>query len=229
MSDDQARRLWTCAREVTPPGLIVEIGSYRGRSAIVLARAAADGVEVVAIDPHAGNDRGPRQWEGTAEEGQSDNDVFRANLAAAGVTEAVRHVRLPSQRAFAEVPGEVDVLYVDGAHKYRPARADIERWGDRVRPGGAMLVHDSWASVGVTLALLRVCVVGTGWRYVGRDGSLTEYRRENLSAADRRRSIARQLAEMPWFARNLLIKLAIVSHAWPVARLLGHRTRNWPY
>jgi predicted O-methyltransferase YrrM len=55
MTDAQARMLWDAAAALGAPARIVEIGSYRGRSAIVLARAAPEGVEVIAIDPHAGN------------------------------------------------------------------------------------------------------------------------------------------------------------------------------
>ena len=51
LSDDQARRLWRAANVVSAPGRVVEIGSFRGRSTIILRRAAAQGVEVVAIDP----------------------------------------------------------------------------------------------------------------------------------------------------------------------------------
>ena len=168
MTDDQARRLWDRARDVRAPGKIVEIGSYRGRSAIVLARAAADGVTVFAIDPHAGNDRGPQQIEGTAEEGNSDHATFLANLERGGVSDRVTHVRLPSAGAHGAIDGEIALLYVDGAHRYGPAREDLARWGARVRPGGAMLVHDAFNAVGVMLAQLRLLVFGSGWRYVGR-------------------------------------------------------------
>ena len=58
MTPGQARRLWSCARAVRPGGMIVEIGSFRGRSMIVLASAAEPGVELVAIDPHAGQRAG---------------------------------------------------------------------------------------------------------------------------------------------------------------------------
>src|SRR5436190_19061420 len=85
LSEDQARRLWERAREVAVGGRIVEIGSFRGRSAIVLARAAAPGVELFAIDPHAGNDRGPREVEADAYRGEADNEAFRRNLERAGV------------------------------------------------------------------------------------------------------------------------------------------------
>jgi predicted O-methyltransferase YrrM len=229
LTEAQARRLWERARELADGGRIVEIGSYRGRSAVVLARAAAAGVEVIAIDPHAGNDRGPQQIEGTAEEGEQDTRAFRANLERAGVAERVRHVRAPSQGALGEVTGEVDLLYVDGAHRYGPARADLERWGGRVRPGGRMLVHDSFSSVGVSLAIARLLVAGREFRYLGRTGSLAEYRKTRLTPGQRLANAGRQAAELPWFARNLAIKLALTLGRRRLARMLGHREGPWPY
>jgi predicted O-methyltransferase YrrM len=232
MSDDQARRLWDRARSVPHGGRIVEIGSYRGRSAIVLGRAAGGAATVVAIDPHAGNDRGPQEIEGSPDEGEADHQAFLSNLERAGVSDAVRHVRRPSQDALDAVDGEVDLLYVDGAHRYGPASADIERWGRRVRPGGSMLVHDSFSSIGVTLALLRLMLLSKEFRYAGRARSMAEYRRVNvpLRAGERIANAGRQLAELPWFVRNVLIKVAIVARLRPLARLLGHRSGDdWPY
>jgi Methyltransferase domain len=230
LSDGQARRLFERAAGVPPAGRIVEIGSYRGRSAIVLANAAA-GAEVVAIDPHAGNDRGPQEIHGSASEGDADHHAFLANLARAGVADRIRHVRLPSQDALGSVEGPIDLLYVDGAHRLRPAIDDIARWGARVRPGGTMLVHDSFSSIGVTLALLRLLALGGDFVYVGRERSLAEYRRVGtpLSPGERLRNAARQLAQLPWFARNVLIKVAIVLRARPVLRALGHDSYDWPY
>ena len=232
LSDGQARRLYERAAAVPPGGRIVEIGSYRGRSAIVMANAVGGaGVELVAIDPHAGNDRGPQEIHGSADEGEADNRAFQANLSRAGVVDAVRHVRLPSQEALGSVEGPIDVLYVDGAHRLGPATDDIARWGARVRPGGSMLVHDSFSSIGVTLALLRLLALGGDFVYVGRERSLAEYRRvgRRLSAAERVRNAAHQLAQLPWFARNVLIKVALVLKLRPLVRLLGHRSSDWPY
>jgi predicted O-methyltransferase YrrM len=212
------------------PARIVEIGSFRGRSTIVLRRAAAPDVEVVAIDPHGGGDRGPREISPDAARGEADHEAFHANLRRAGVDAGVRHVRRMSQDALAEVEGAVDLLYVDGAHRYRPARADIERWGERVAPGGTMLVHDAYNAVGVMLAQLRVLVLSRSWRYVGRTRSLAEYRREELAGEERLRNAARQLRGIPWFVRNGLIKVALVARLRPVARRLGLPDGdNWPY
>ena len=229
LTDAQARRLWSRAEALTPPARIVEIGSYRGRSAIVLGHAAREGVEVLAIDPHAGNDRGPQQIHGTEEEGERDNRLFRANLERTGVSDRVKHLRLRSDDALDEVTGEVAMVYVDGAHRYGPARDDIAGWSARVPPGGRLLVHDSFSSIGVTLALLRLLVAGREFRYEGRDGSLAEYSRTPLVGRERVANAARQLAQLPWFARNVAVKVALMARARPVARLLGHRGGHWPY
>ena len=116
--------------------------------------------------------------------------------------------------------GPADVLYVDGAHRYRPARDDIARWGPRVRPGGTMLVHDAFSSIGVTLALGRTLFLGSDFAYTGRTGSLAEYRRTELRGTRRARNLLRQLRELPWFARNVLVKIALVTRL---------RRGDWPY
>jgi predicted O-methyltransferase YrrM len=229
MTEAQAHRLWDRAQELDPPAQIVEIGSYQGRSAIVLGRAATDGVEVVAIDPHAGNDRGPQQIHGAPDEGQADHEAFLANLEAAGVSERVRHVRQFSHEAHADVAGEIDVLYIDGAHRYVPARDDIRDWGRRVADGGTLLIHDSFSSVGVTLALLTQLFFSPHFRYVGRSGSMTEYRREDQPPRQRLANAGRQAAQLPWFARNVLIKVLILARLGRLTRYLGHREPTWPF
>jgi predicted O-methyltransferase YrrM len=229
LSEAQAQRLWDAARRVPAGGLVVEIGSFRGRSAIVMASALADGARLVAIDPHAGGDRGPQEIAPEAERGQADHQAFLSNLRAAGVESRVEHVRKMSSDAHQDVSEPVDVLYVDGAHRFAPARDDIVSWGARVRDGGTMLVHDSFSSIGVTLATLASIALGTRWRYVGRTSSLAEYRREDVRGFARIVNAARQLAQLPWFARNVVVKVAIVTRLRPLARLMGHRGDHWPY
>lgn len=215
LTDAQAQRLRDAAERLAPGGRIVEIGSFHGRSAVVLARAAAPGVELVCIDPHLGSDRGPQEYAPDHERGEDDFTTFHANLERHGVADRIRHVRSFSQEALDAVDGAVDVLYVDGAHRYRPASDDLVRWGARVPEDGTMLVHDSFSSVGVTLALLRHVTFG-GWTYVGRSGSLAEFRRGRGGLA----SVLRQLAQLPWFARNLVLKALILARV---------RRGPWPY
>jgi hypothetical protein len=218
MTEGQGRALFDAARSCPSGGRVVEIGSFRGRSTIVLALAAGDDVEVVAIDPHAGNDRGPQEIDGFADEAADDHARFVANLMQASVLDRVRHLRMFSDDALEHVD-VVDVLYIDGAHRYAPALADIRQWGAKVTDGGTLLIHDSFSSIGVTAAIVRELVTSPRFRYVGRSRSLAIYRAD--PAGDRCRSALRQLAQLPWFAKNVVLKALIT------ARVL--RGREWPY
>lgn len=227
LSYDQAARLAKSASACPDDGQIVEIGSFRGRSTIVLATAAPDGVTTVAIDPHAGNDRGPQQIDGFAVEAATDFDVFHRNLVAARVAQRVRHVRAFSDRAHAEVIGSIDVLYIDGAHRYRPAEADIRTWGARVRPGGTLLIHDSFSSVGVTCAIVRHLFGSKQFTYVGRSRSLAEYRA--TPPGWRVGNATRQTVQLGWFARNLCVKVLISCRADRLIERVTGRRMEWPY
>jgi hypothetical protein len=210
LTEAQAQLLHDRACAPRPAGAVVEIGSFRGRSTIVLARAAGS---VVAIDPHAGSDRGPREIAARPGVGERELLAFRGNLERAGVADRVRHVRDFSSLALRAFDGPVDLLFVDGAHRFGPARADLVRWGARVPAGGRMLVHDAYSSVGVTLALLTSVVPARSWRYLGRDGSLAAYVRARSLAP------GRELAALGWFAGNLVRKGLIVARLregpWP--------------
>ena len=229
LTDEQVGRLHRAAAASPPAGRIVEIGSFRGRSTIVLASSAPEGSEIVAIDPHAGNDRGPQEIEGFEVEARVDNDRFEANLRAAGVRDRVVHHRVFSDAAHSLVGDPIDVLFVDGAHRFAPARADIRDWGARVTPGGRMLIHDAFSSVGVTAAILVELTWSSDWRYDGRSGSLAEFRRERVRGRVRARSAGQQLLQLGWFARNVVVKVLIVAGLGRVARWLGHRQDAFPY
>ncbi|HSL56320.1 MAG TPA: class I SAM-dependent methyltransferase, partial [Acidimicrobiales bacterium] len=174
-------------------------------------------------------DRGPQEYDGFVDEAERDHAAFLANLERAGVASRVRHVRRFSDAAHDAVDGDVDLLYIDGAHRFAPARADIRDWGARVRPGGTLVIHDSFSSVGVTLAIGAELLASGRWRYVGRSGSLAEYHRERLGPLARVRNAGAQLLQVPWFVRNLAIKVLIVARLGPLTRLLGHRDGGWPY
>jgi predicted O-methyltransferase YrrM len=228
-SPDQLARLAERAAAVPPGGRIVEIGSFRGRSTIAIARCSPPGVEIVAVDPHAGTDRGPQEIAGFAAAAAEDHEAFLANLDRAGVRDRVTYVRRFSQDALADVDGPVDLLHIDGAHRLTPARHDLRSWGARVPPGGCLLVHDAFSSVGVTGAIGAELLLSRQWRYVGRSRSLAEYRRESMTGRARLRNVGRQLAELPWFARNVAIKALLVARMGRLAHLLGHDGENWPY
>jgi hypothetical protein len=95
-----------------------------------------------------------------------------------------------------------------------------------------MLVHDSFSSIGVTLALLTACAGSSRWRYEGRTGSLAEYSRRASRPSLRSRLIdlGRHLAELPWFARNVAIKVLVLAGRRRWAERIGlDPAAPWPY
>ena len=118
MTDDQARRLHDRAAELGDGTQIVEIGSFRGRSMIVLASTASDGVAITAIDPHMGSDRGPQEIE--ADQVRGDDDYARKrDIVAQAATDAGRD------------PSDIECCVTVGGD-LPESDADSEAWRERL-------------------------------------------------------------------------------------------------
>ncbi len=215
LTRDQAHDLYTAAAAVPPGGLVVEIGSHHGRSAVVLATALPEGARLTAVDPF------PDDWRYGAAGTERE---FRAHTQRAGVSRAI-DLRVATSRAVREAwTGPVDLVYVDGKHDFWTVRDDL-RWADLVAPGGWVFVHDAFSSLGVTTALLRHLLGSRSVRYAGRTGSLARLQVTSPSWGDR----ARLLAQLPWWLRNLTVKVFLRLRLRPLARALGHHDRADPY
>jgi MMP 1-O-methyltransferase len=126
---EEGERLYSLASACTGRGVIVEIGSFHGKSTICLALGSKAGkqVPVYAIDPH----RRP-SW-----------DPFLANLERAGVSDLVRPIRARSQKAAADFDERIELLFIDGNHRYKRVRQDFNRWVPKVVEGGIVAMHDT--------------------------------------------------------------------------------------
>ncbi|GAA4720855.1 class I SAM-dependent methyltransferase [Nocardioides conyzicola] len=215
LTRDQARVLDEAARTVPPAGTIVEIGSHRGRSAVVLARALGDDGRLVAVDPF------PVDWR-YGDDGTEA--AFRANVDAAGAAERVDLRVATSREVRTSWEGPVEGVYVDGKHDVWSLRDDL-RWAAHVRPGGWVLVHDAFSSLGVTLGLLSVLPLSRHLRYVERTGSLARLEVARPTLRDR----VRPARELPWFVRNLVVKVLLRLHLTRIAGWLGHHDAADPY
>jgi predicted O-methyltransferase YrrM len=215
LTREQARVLHDAALAVPPGGTVVEIGSHHGRSTVVLAAALTPPSRLVAVDPFD-----PHWRYG----GPDTETSLRSHLAAAGLSDRVELLASTSRAARAAYPGEVALLYIDGKHDYWTVRDDL-RWASFVPEGGLVLVHDAFASLGVTLALLRTVPSSPRLAYVGRVGSLARLEVRRARASDR----LRPLRELPWFGRNLLVKVLLRLRLRSVARLLGHADATDPF
>jgi hypothetical protein len=216
LKEGQARMLFEEATRLPAGARVVEIGSHQGRSTIILAAAVKPrGGRVTAIDPFV---------EGRLFGGHKTRDSFEQHVSSAGVRDAVDLVVDYSTRLRSGWSQEFDLLYIDGKHDYWTLSDDL-RWADRLPEGAGVLVHDSFSSIGVTLGLLVHVLPSRTLVYERRSDSMALLRRRPVTLRDR----ARILAEMPWWIRNVFIKVLLRLRLRPMARLFGHDSPYDPY
>ena len=121
-------------------GVIVEIGSYHGRSTVALAYGSRSNanIPVIAIDPH-------QEFEGELGAKMSPRDraaFFRNNLRSK-ITDVVSLINLPSQLVVNCWKQPIGLLWIDGDHSYEMVKQDFEKWSPFVVEGGIIALHDS--------------------------------------------------------------------------------------
>lgn len=129
-----------------------------------------------------------------------------ATKALAAVTGAARpgvDVLALGPGEVARVDGSIDMLFIGPAARYSAAVEIFQRWPGRVVPGGTLFVDGAFETPPLTAALLRTVGVSRAWRYFGRDGSLAEYVRADLTIGERVLDAFAQLAQIPSFLRRL--------------------------
>ena len=131
---DEAALLYRLAKRVPTDGVFVEIGRFKGGSTLLVASALPEGAELWSYDLHVAiraDLTGP----------QLDAEL-RTALERYRLTEKV-HLVVGDSRVAEPPPRPPQVVFVDGDHTYEGARADHERWGELVAPGGHLLFHDA--------------------------------------------------------------------------------------
>lgn len=112
---------------------IVEIGAFKGKSTVCLARGSMAGqrAKVYSIDPHEETD---------------SLEEFRANIRSAGVEEMVEPIVATSEEASRSWDSPIGLLFIDGNHDLEYVVKDCRLWFQHVAEGGFVALHDSTAS-----------------------------------------------------------------------------------
>ncbi|MGG8405629.1 class I SAM-dependent methyltransferase [Streptomyces sp. 12297] len=143
--------LYGAAVEAGALGLpLLEVGTYCGRSAILLADAArAAGQVLVTVDHHRGSEEQQPGWEYhdptvvDPEVGLMDTlPTFRRTLFRAGLEDHVLALVGRSPQAAAVWGGPLGLVFIDGGHTDEHATADYEGWVPHLAVGGTLVIHD---------------------------------------------------------------------------------------
>ncbi|WP_199255851.1 class I SAM-dependent methyltransferase [Mycolicibacterium mengxianglii] len=150
MPADEGRALYEAACAYLNGGVGVEIGTYCGKSTVLLGAAAltTDGV-VYTIDHHHGSEEHQPGWEYhdtsmvDSHTGLFDTlGTFRHTLDEMALPDNVIAVVGKSPVVARTWRTPLNVLFIDGGHTEEAAHRDFEGWAQWVIPGGALLIHD---------------------------------------------------------------------------------------
>jgi predicted O-methyltransferase YrrM len=150
MPDDEGLFLFDRAVEAAREGVLLEVGTYCGKSAIYLGAAARlTGTTVFTVDHHRGSEENQAGWEHhdptlvDADLGLMDTlPVFRRTIADARLEEEVVAIVGRSATVARSWSTPLALLFIDGGHGEEPAHTDYESWAPLVMPGGLLLIHD---------------------------------------------------------------------------------------
>jgi predicted O-methyltransferase YrrM len=129
LTNEEGKLLYELAKSSTGRGAIIEIGSWKGRSTIWLARGSKQGrkTKVYAIDPHR----------------FSSFTDFKSNIKKAGVEDIVIPIVRTSAQAAVEFNMPVELIFIDGSHKFEMVELDFKLWFPKVVENGTMVFHDT--------------------------------------------------------------------------------------
>ncbi|WP_307717865.1 class I SAM-dependent methyltransferase [Streptomyces sp. V4I23] len=151
MPVDEGLALYAAAAEAGALGLpLLEVGTYCGRSTILLADAAREaGTVAVTVDHHRGSEEQQPGWDYhdpevvDPEVGLMDTlPTFRRTLHRAGLEDHVIAIVGRSPQAAKVWAGEVGLVFVDGGHTDEHATNDYEGWAPHLAEGGLLVIHD---------------------------------------------------------------------------------------
>jgi MMP 1-O-methyltransferase len=150
MPADEGRALYDAAVKYLGDGAAVEIGTYCGKSTVLLGAAAQQtGGVVYTIDHHHGSEEHQPGWEYHDESmvdavtGLFDTlPTMRHTLDAARLDDHVVAIVGKSAVVARGWRMPLRLLFVDGGHTEEAAQRDFDSWVKWVDVGGALIIHD---------------------------------------------------------------------------------------
>ena len=150
MPVDEGRALYDAAVTYLGDGVGVEIGTYCGKSTVMLGAAAQQtGGVLYTIDHHHGSEEHQPGWEyhdtTMVDEvtGLFDTlPTLRHTLDAAGLDDHVVAVVGKSSVVARSWRTPLQLLFIDGGHTDAAAQQDFDGWARWVAVGGTLVIHD---------------------------------------------------------------------------------------
>jgi predicted O-methyltransferase YrrM len=169
LAEGEGLLLYNLAKKCSK-GVIVEIGSWKGKSTIWLASGSKKGknARVYAIDPHIGSPEHQKMfgkvW--TFEE-------FKKNIKRAGVDDIIVPMVKKSEDAAKNFSKPVGLAFIDGDHEYDMVKLDYDLWFPKLVEGGVMAFHDTILRPGPAKIVEEKLCKSSRFKDIGFIGSIT--------------------------------------------------------
>ena len=146
---DEGRALFEAACTARP-GAWLEIGTYCGKSTVLLAQAAREvgGTQLVTVDHHHGSEENQPGWEWHDTTMVDEHSGLLDTLPSFRrtwdnhVRDVVSAVVATTEQVAAWWSTPVEFLFLDGNHVEEMAQHDYAAFAQHVAPGGLLAVHD---------------------------------------------------------------------------------------
>lgn len=140
LSPNEIRFLALLAACPTAEGEILEIGSFKGKSTIILAKssALADNAPVHAVDPMIA----PSETDPDLGGAESSFPDFQKNIRAQGVEDRIDLHQMFSSELARDWERPLRLLWIDGDHTYRGTKLDFDGFARHLADGAIVAIHD---------------------------------------------------------------------------------------
>ena len=120
-------------------GVIVEIGSWKGKSTIQLAKGSKAGnqIKVYAIDPFTGSPEHHKIYGKVW-----TYPEFKENIKKADVEDIIFPIIKTSSEAAKSFKEKIGLLFIDGNHEYDFIKSDLLNYYPKVIEKGIIIFHD---------------------------------------------------------------------------------------
>ncbi len=143
LSENEGRLLTNLAAGLPKDAVIVEIGSFQGKSTVFLGLGLKSG-KIYAIDPHKGQTHATKRGSTPFGIVRPTYFAFLKNLRMFGVEDKVVPIQKTSKAANKNWLKKIDLLHVDGLHEYEFAKKDLQLWLPFLEDGGVVVCHDAF-------------------------------------------------------------------------------------
>ena len=140
LSEKEMKFLALLAACPTAKGEVLEIGSFKGKSTVILAKGASltSETNIVAVDPLTS----PSTTDPDLQGEESCLKDFQINLRNAGVEKCVEFHQKRSSELAKVWNRDIRLLWIDGDHTYSGAKSDFDMFSRYLSDGAIIAIHD---------------------------------------------------------------------------------------